>query len=263
MGFGSALGSLAGSMLGDAFGAKQDRRGARSSIRAQSEATRELRQTSFQDLTSSAKAAGLHPLFALGAGAGGGSPGFSIPGQSATGSGTKQALTNIGKMIGSKFDGPTNLVNAQAALSAVELARHSISNDVAQNIPPHMTIPAHRAKFQEIKKGEVDTHVMGKPEQSTNVKSPMTRVRIGSQDIWVPVEEVDEFMENPLSVGALTAAYHGNKDVNWTKVMKDYTGRRSLTEYMRDNIREFIPIKLRKKHLLKKYAKQWAGGPSP
>lgn len=260
----SSLGGLAGGILGDAFAAKQDRRTAKSSIRIQSQAQQAYfdKNLSIGSQVESAKAAGLHPLFALGGGAGS-SPGFSIPGQSSTGSLTKQALVNIGSQIGTMFDKKRDLINAQATLSAVELARHSMSNDTAQNIPPNMTIPAHRKPFQEIRKGQVDTHVKGKPEQSTNVKSPMTRVRIGTQDVWVPVEEVDEFMENPLAVGGLTYAYHGNKNVDWTKLMKDYTGKRSLPEYMRDNIRKYIPVKVRKNNLLKKYAKPWAGGPSP
>ncbi len=123
---------------------------------------------------------------------------------------------------------PTGLVQAQTALAAVELARHSVSNDKAQSI----TIPAHQTQGQEIRKGQSDVHMTRAREQSLNVKSPMTQVRLGSQNIWVPVEEMDEFMENPLAVGALTMGYHGNSKVDWKKLFSEYTGRKPTKSWL-------------------------------
>lgn len=214
MGFLSSLGGIAGGILGDAFGGMVSRKSGR-----RDQAHTYSQYTSLQAQVRDAKAAGLHPLFAMGA-SGGAGPGFSIPGQSSSGSLAGQAIQRAGRDLGAHFDSKANLVNAQAALSAVELARHSLSNDTAQG----MTIPMHRPAFTEIQKGRSDVHMTKNPEQSLNVKSPMTQVRIGSQKVWVPVEEIDEFMENPLAVGGLTYIYHGNKNVSWSKLASEYAG---------------------------------------
>ncbi len=207
----AAAGITAGaSLLGSAFGGSSPGLGKQYRMAEQ--------YTGYAARVKQAKAAGLHPLFAMG-GTAGSSPGFAIPGQKRSGSAARNAIEDIGKFGASIYQEKANLVTAQAALSAVELARHTTSNDMAQ-----MTIPMHRPEFQEIKKGQTDPHYTKSPEQSLNVKSPMTQVRIGSQKVWVPVEEIDEFMENPLAVGGLTVLYHGNKNVSWSKLANDYAG---------------------------------------
>lgn len=254
--FGKSLGAIAGGILGDAFGGDTRARFHEGDARKQYKLAEEF--TGFQARVNQAKAAGLHPLFAMGS-SGGSSPGFAIPGQSRQGSFAKKAIAEAGTRMGSALADKTQLVNAQAALSAVELARHSLSNDTAGQ----MTLPRHRPAFQEIQKGRTDAHMTKHPEQSLNVKSPLTQIRVGSQKVWLPLDEVDEFFENPLAIGAAVYAYHGNKNINWSKLFREYTGKQSLTQYMRDNIRKNVPVKVRKEHLLKKYAKPWAGGPSP
>lgn len=214
----------------------------------------------YQRSVKDAKAAGLHPLFALGAG-GSGSPGFSISGQSESGSVDKdvmRAMLKSSEPTKTATD-PTGLVQAQTALAAVELARHSLSNDGAQTI----TIPRHQPMGQEVRLGQTDAHMTKNREQSLNVKSPMTSFRIGSQNVWLPVEDLETAMEDPLAVLTSAYSYHGNKNVDFYKLALEYSGKLGIFEYMAKNIKKHIPVKVRKRHLLKKYAKPAQYGAMP
>jgi len=175
----------------------------------------------FQRSVKDAKAAGLHPLFALGA-SGGSGQSFSIPGQSQSGDWSKEAITQLSNMR-KPPDSTTGVIQAQTALAAVELARHSISNDKAQTI----TVPAYQPLGQDIQKGRTDAHMTQNPEQSLNVKSPMTIFRLGSQRVWMPAEDMETVIEDPLKIAALTYMYHGNKDVDWSKLAFEYSGTRA------------------------------------
>lgn len=173
-----------------------------------------------------AKEAGLHPLFALGANLGS-SPSFSTAGQSARGSAAQQGLEGVARAAGSYGRNQTqlDLVHAQNQSSALRLAEHALSNDTSQSLV-ETTLPKIESPTQEIKKGEVDTHMKKQPEQSTSVMSPYKRVRLGSQEVWVPTDEVDTFMEDPLAVGSLTYLYHGNKNVDWALLVNEFRGRK-------------------------------------
>lgn len=218
-----------------------------------------VKGTPYQDAVKDAKAAGLHPLFALGAG-GAGTPQFSISGQSQTGSVDRDVLSAMLKEATPKTAAdPTGLVQAQTALAAVELARHSLSNDKAQTI----TIPAYQSRAQEIVPGQVDPHMTDNREQGLSVISPMTSFRIGSQNVWLPVKDLETAMEDPLAVLTAAYSYHGNKNVDFYKLALEYSGKQGIFQYMADNIRKKIPVKVRKKHLLKKYAKPADFGAHP
>lgn len=206
------------------------------------------RYTGYKARVRQAKEAGLHPLFAMGTSSTAG-PGFAIPGQSRSGSYARKAIEDAGKLGVEIYKDKANLVTAQAALAAVELARHSIGNDTAQRI----TLPSYQPDTQSVKKGQVDPFRTKNPEQSLNVKSPMTQVRIGSQKVWVPVEEIDEFMENPLAVGGLTYIYHGNKNVDWKRMANDYAGKNKSPSWKRAWINKISRFIHGSKKTYKKY----------
>ncbi len=261
MGIGSSITAAGGIIPGAILTSRENRRNRKRAYGRE--------DTQIQRTVADAKAAGVHPLFALG-GATGGSAYQAPP----TGSGIGRAFQKIGR--GQR--GPTLVDNAliKQAIAAAGLSnaredtvRWQLENSIIKraesqsNIVQDTVIPALEAGAQEIKLGQVDPYKKKAREQSRNIKSPMTQVRIGSQNVWVPVEEIDEFMENPLAVGALTYAYHGNKNIDWVLLMKEYSGKRTLSQYMKDNIKKHIPIRVRKKHLLKKYAKPANYGAMP
>ncbi len=175
-----------------------------------------------QGKVADAKAAGLHPLYAMGApGPGsGGSPSFSMPGQSDSGSAQKNGLmaaahgaNNIAQILATK-----ELVEQQNKASII--ARTSAaagSNNMIGRHPSKMD-----PKTQEYKKGEFMAYDGRHPEQSRNVKSPWTKLRMGSQSIWVPTDEIDTFMEDPAMVGGATFLYHGNKNIDWPLLYNDF-----------------------------------------
>ncbi len=241
---------ITGAIIGGAslIGGSQDRAAGRLGQWKNYQQQKEFAQNAIQWRTEDAQAAGIHPLFAMGAATQSFQPGFT------TGSGAGDAIRGLGRgMARAREDW------LQAQIENTKAKTAAIRSNATQDI----VIPGITPQAQEIEKGRVTPFIKKAPEQSLNVKSPMTRVRIGSQKIWVPVEEMDEFMENPLAVGALTYIYHGNKNVDWGKVAKDYTGSKSVIETMKGNIRKHIPIKVRKKHLLKKFAKPADFGAMP
>lgn len=191
-----------------------------------------------QGRVKDAKAAGLHPLFAMGAPSigGGGSPSFSIPGQSERGSGISNAVTAAQKAYQGQalYTAQKDLVEAQAELSRARALEQVTSNDNAEEImsrAPHG--PDFNPKRQELKRGEYqvagsDRH----PEQNANVIRPMTTMKLGSQNIFIPMEELESFMEDPLAPSAAVLTYHGNRDVDWATVHQDWTkgGWKNLTK---------------------------------
>ncbi len=218
-----------------------------------------------QRTVADARSAGIHPLFALGGATGGGSGPYPTTG-SALGEGlsTIRKASNLARgkpqpslvdlaLIRSS-DAGARASNARAALSEWTLSENK-RIEQNSNSSQDVVVPAIDAISQEIKRGQVDPYVKKNPEQSLNVKSIMSKIRIGKQTVWIPIDEIDEFFENPLAIGAATMAYHGNKNVDWKQVMLDYTGKKSISQTMKENIKKHIPVKVRKKHLLKKYAK--------
>ncbi len=237
--------------------------------------TAQREDSAIQRKVADAKAAGVHPLFALG-GATGGASTATFP---QSGSQIGEAFRYIQKSSSNKARlGQSSLVdtalikqaNANAGLAeareaTVEWELQNSINKRAEseaNFSQDIVIPGI-TQGQQIKPGEVDPFVKKNPEKSLNIKSPMTRFRIGSQNPWLPVDDMEQVMEDPVAVFIAAASYHGNKDIDFTLLYKEYTGRRTLPQYMKDNIRKYIPIRVRKKHLLKKYAKPSNFGAMP
>lgn len=189
---------------------------------------------SIQTRVKDAKAAGIHPLFAMGSqGASGQSVQSAIPGQSGTGSFAKDALQAIGGGFASiaQIQAQTDLVEKMAELEALQQADRELSNDTTypidvrrRSFTPKKSSQERAATtpLTEFKKGEVGAYNPKAPSENMNVLSPMTTVRIGSQLVKVPVEEAADFMEDPLAAGLATYMYHGNNHVDWGLLAREY-----------------------------------------
>jgi hypothetical protein len=218
-------------------------------LRAEQDYSREqdeiFRNRAIQGRVADAKAAGLHPLFALGGNVHsggsysvGGSPGGPAP--QGGGSPEGAALASIGRQMQraqerrEQRQHEKDMLERQAQLSAIQVAKNNVSNDTAaalvdmhmkRNMPTRYN---YDPAIQEVKKGEVQTHLPGQREQSGRVTSPMTKFRIGSQNVWVAAEDLESFTEDPLAVGIMTMGYHGNKNVNWWQLIRDFTGNKKI-----------------------------------
>lgn len=174
-----------------------------------------------------AKAAGLHPLFAMGGApppvASGGAN--VVEGQSNSGNFAKDGLKAVSGHYNriAQLEASKELVLAQAQASALRIAENNTSNDVEVIRQNH---PGFDPSNQEFKKGDYQAHKKKHPEQNFEVMSPVSTVRLGSQKVLISVEEVDTFFEDPVAVGLATYTYHGNKNVNWAQVANEWTGRK-------------------------------------
>ncbi len=225
-----AAGIQAGaSILGGAFGGggqstAKTKRNMRIAEAAEFRTTKRnyKRYTSIQARVRDAKKAGLHPLFAMGAGGSptGGGSSFSIPGQSSGGSAKQRGLEGVARAAGAigRHYSELDLIDAQNQAATLRLLEQKLSNDVTQ------TIPAINPAAQIVKKGEVDPYYKKNPERNLSVKSPMTQFRIGNQKIFLPIEDADQMMEDPAAVIAAAVMYQGNDHINWSQVWLDYTG---------------------------------------
>ncbi len=87
---------------------------------------RDLQQKSIQHRVADAKAAGVHPLFALGASASGASPAPFIPGQFESGSAVGEGISAAGRAVGSEISRQTpdypgqKAVRKRAEIGALE-----------------------------------------------------------------------------------------------------------------------------------------------
>ncbi|AXL15340.1 DNA pilot protein [Microviridae sp.] len=174
-----------------------------------------------------AKAAGLHPLFALGKA--GQSAGFSMPGQAPSGSHKTEALKHVGQGFQNyaAMEHQKDLVQMQGMLSALRIAENTTQNDKPSIVRPEDLYP-ELAPDQELELGKVQAHYPGYREQNKKEISPMTKMRIGSQDVWLPVEEADTIMEDPAAVALATFMYHGNRGLDWGKLGSDYVYGKNL-----------------------------------
>lgn len=170
-----------------------------------------------------AREAGLHPLFALGGGKHGGSAGQVIPGQSSKGSFARDGLSAIASHFYrlAEYQARTNLVQAQREGSAEATSSNQISNDTSTALKGKMD-----KDLQVFKKGEFQAYNARHPEQSKDELSPMKSFRIGDQKVWLPVEDLSDASDNPLFVFGGAYLYHGNKNVDWARAYRDYTGAR-------------------------------------
>ncbi len=175
------------------------------------EQQKEFAQNAVQWRTEDAQAAGVHPLYAMGASTTSFQPSFE------TGSGSGDAIRGAARGISKARE---DFLEAQTENTKAKTAQ------IAANARQDLVLPMIDAQKQEIEKGRVQPHSKAFREQNTSVLSPMTQFRIGSQNVWLPIEEMDQLMEDPAAVALAAYNYRGNKNVNWMKLGQDYTGKK-------------------------------------
>lgn len=156
-----------------------------------------------------ARLAGLHPLFALGAGGsgGGGSPSFQMAGQQPKGSSGMEGVATAARQYG-RLQAEKDLIDAQNTASALRLAEHKMSNDTSGAIVDSFgLVSAEQARHKT--RGRVE--VTGDPyiNRSKTDSSRSAAVR----PMWMQVETgmgfnidlpwSEEGPAEALSIGAL------------------------------------------------------------
>lgn len=178
---------------------------------------KEFAKNSIQWRTDDAQAAGIHPLYAMGAQT------SSFQNQQPTGSAAGDALGMAGRQY-SRASNDLTLANVQLTKAKTAQIRANSSQDVVYPGIEPVVKPGINRAVQEIQKGRVDPYVKKNPEQNLNIISPISTARVGTQTLKIPVDNTDQFMEDPAMVAAATYFYHGNKNINWRKMLREYTG---------------------------------------
>lgn len=177
---------------------------------------------------NAAKAAGLHPLFALGA-SGAQSPGFSIQGQSGEGSFASKGLHQAaqGLMRQSRITEAKELVEAQAQASAMRVAEAALSNDTNQGVVdlvktqrPVITRPYDSARpggegVIELTPAPQMTSKPGDPSTlAGTLQSRRTLQLPDGSSIFIPnVSELDSLMEEPLVAAGVVLAMNPDRSL--------------------------------------------------
>lgn len=188
-----------------------------------------------------ARAAGLHPLFAMGGGVPSGGPGV-MPGQSETGGQQSQAALGFAELL-LRLDEKresTDQARQQAMNTAMRIIERKMTND---NLASQQLLDAEKQKarlhpLQELKPAEVSPHGKHR-EQNLTERGVWHKFRYGNQDIWLPIEEISELLENPLKIFGFAKSYHGNKNVDWEKIFYyhrhgNLKGFKSAGQYLRE-----------------------------
>lgn len=220
--------------------------------------------TAIQRTVADARAAGIHPLFALGGAIGG----QSSQVQPQTGSQVGEALRYIqrssqarkGRGQSSLVDDSlikqatanTRLSNARADSVEWEL-QNSINKraEGASNSTQDIEIPAIVDAAQEIKKGEVDPYRKKTPEQNLTVMSPITDVRMGKQIIKVPIQDMESAIEDPVTVAIATYFYKGNENVDWGQAGNAYFGMKKMPQWKKRVLQALVKLIRTKKKFVK------------
>lgn len=213
---GAAIGAAAG-LIGGRASDRSNTRIANQNIAYQ----KEFAQQGIQWRTEDAQAAGVHPLYAMGANT------TSFQNNQPTGSRAGDALAMSGRQF---TRANLDLIAANVELTRAKTAQ--IESNAQQDViyngigdrSRRVVKPGLNPNVQELEKGRVQPHVKAHPEQNLSVLSPMTTFRMGSQKVRLPIEEMDQAMEDPVAVAVAAYFYHGNKDVNWRKLILEYTG---------------------------------------
>lgn len=231
----SSLISAGAEILGGAFGGDSYGRQKRMLRKQYKYALRYQPQITRADLLAkvgAAKEAGLHPLFALGAGGANTSPAFSMPGQAKTGSFAQDALRGVSRHYSRMADleAQKELTMAQAALSATRVAERSLSNDTTApwaDRHPDLevgSIPRQQArKFDDVVKLEPDVQ---RTRDSTDSSRSAARNPAWMQvEIWpgafvdVPWSE-EGFAESLENLPALALTLARNSAVGYRRVYR-------------------------------------------
>lgn len=204
--------------------------GVKKNLRKQYEMRDKYSGTHLPNLVKNAKAAGLHPLFALGA-SGAQGPSFQMQGQSETGSFASKGLRSAAQGL-NQYARYKELIEAQADLSKARTTEALVSNDQTQQLSETpRTQAAASAGLAEYKPAEIGAHVKGRPTETGSTRSVMTGIRIGNQTIQFPIEEPDQLMEDPAAALLGAYLYGGNRHVDWGKAARQYMDIRAPFNY--------------------------------
>ncbi len=209
---------LVGTILGGREDKKAEiRQNARSleSSQLDYERSKEFAQNQIQWRTEDAQEAGVHPLFAMGASTTSFQPGGS--------SGYRETGSVAGNTI-RRLTGQISNMQKDFMLAQIENTKAKTTQILA-NANQDNVVPKIDARVQQVEKARVQPYKKDYPEQNLSVLSPMTKFRIGSQKVFLPVEEMDQVMEDPLKVAVAAYNYRGNKNVNWRRLIEEYTGK--------------------------------------
>ena len=217
------LGAAAGDILSSTFGGDGYSRWKRQLRKQYQYATRYepgLIAARLGGTVRGAKEAGIHPLLALGGNVSGsptmiGQPESQNRGQRIGGAVSRALERNA------QYQLEKDLVLAQAQLSTARAAEAALSNDTGQAWNQSGGARTALKSGQQPDPGRNEAHG-AIPEQSTTEISPWRKIRWGSQDIWVLLEDMESFTENPVKLLASSYFYHGNKDVDWMKAGREY-----------------------------------------
>lgn len=187
-----------------------------------------------------AKAAGLHPLFAMGAGATGGGQ-FSMPGgQQQQGSFAKDALSAVGKSFAqiANYQAQADLVEKMNQLEKTQRADRELSNDTAFALdrhPPLSKKPLARAKasggLAEYEPAKIGSQVEGNPQMTGSEKSLTTGLRIGDQVVQTIAEDPSDLADDPVMIIGAAMLDKNNRNVDFKKVIRDFAGWRHPLDY--------------------------------
>jgi len=150
---------------------------------------------------SGAKAAGLHPLFAMGAGGGDSTQQFSMPGQSPQGNFAKDGLISLaaGFRDIAQMQAKSDLIDKMNEQQKYETTMQQFSNDTAGAARDVVLskVPYEKAQksspLAEYKPAEIGSHEEGNRTATGSEWSPTSRMRIGDQDIYTLGHEGAEF----------------------------------------------------------------------
>lgn len=221
-----------GSLIGGLLGAKSSGKEANKAYRR----AKEFAQHKYYWAAKDAKAAGLHPLFALGAGSGGGSPTF-MAGQSPMGSAVADAAAAIGQGVAAKptevqrnlahaqiesINSQTRRNDAEAALANSQARRvaqesYARGNDILQTAVSE-TAPVPVGKVRHVP-AKITSHATG--DRSTTAGTRPFFSKYNTRDgyyMYAPAsEEPAEALESVLgaALGVAKTSFEGVP--YWTK----------------------------------------------
>ena len=134
---GMAYAQLGSSILGSAFGRKRNRHSVGELARRAARTESIIYGRRFKSIVAGAKAAGIHPLAALGSSAGSGGPGVMV-GQNDSGGWKADAMQHVSKFFGrmQEINAQKELTEAQAELSRARAIENSAAGQSATESHP-------------------------------------------------------------------------------------------------------------------------------
>lgn len=227
MSFLTTVGSLLGAGL-NFFQGQQNRRSAESaqaqSLALNREQFNRVQTRSIRDRVADAKAASLHPLYALGAASSGAAPTPFIPGQWTTGSGVGEGVAAAADSAARAIKGDSGhrrrLEDAQLHVARTQALKNEAEAQLAQSQAKRAEVSALSEGLDRIGGGEVYESIYGltRPHvQSRPSQGPGRPIR-KPQDVRGPVTTTDHFGNKSQSNRGTIAAVHEEVIGDWAFV---------------------------------------------